>query len=132
MDESGATYDEARKFAQDGIKYEQGLGDQRRLTKLNEVSARIFLSKGDAKSAIKDGELALKISVSTSLRDYYDAHLTLARAYNSEQKFAVAEKHLKSYLAQVEKYLTPSELQRKRDFLTEIIRKKEASGQKVV
>jgi hypothetical protein len=37
------------------------------------------------------------------LRDYYDAHLTLARAYNSEQKIAVAEKHLKSYLAQVEK-----------------------------
>ncbi len=130
MDDSNAAYDEARKYTQEGIRYAQGLADKRRVAQLLEISARIYLSKGDAKSAIKEGEQALKVAETTSLKDYYDAHLTLARAYNSEQKFAAAEKHLKSYLSQVEKYLSQSELQRKRDFLNEIIRKKEASGQK--
>jgi tetratricopeptide (TPR) repeat protein len=130
MADGGATFDEARRYIQEGIKYAQGLTDKRRLTQLFEVSARIYLSKGDAKSAIKEGEQALKFAETTSLKDYYDAHLTLARAYNSEQKFAAAEKHMKSYLTQVERYLTAAELQRKRDFLSEIIRKKEASGQR--
>jgi len=104
------------------------VSNKRRLALVLETSALNYFLKGEMASAIKDAKESLKVSDQfADMKDFQDAHLTLAGAYESSQDFAKAADHLKKYISVAE--LGPEDRTRKQEKLTYLTNKARANGQ---
>jgi uncharacterized caspase-like protein/Tfp pilus assembly protein PilF len=120
--------DAARRDLAEATKLATKVSNKRRLALVLETSALNYFLKGDMASAIKDGREALKVSEQfADMKDFPDAHLTLAGAYESSQDFAKAADHLKRYISVAE--LGTEDRNRKQEKLTYLTNKARANGQ---
>ncbi|HWN98680.1 MAG TPA: tetratricopeptide repeat protein [Blastocatellia bacterium] len=124
-----AYLDEARTNLNEAQRLAQSLTDKSRLALVLETSALNYFLKGDLVRAIDDGEKALKLSASMpALKDFPNAHLTLASAYASNQKFAPAVDHMQKYIAASN--LTTDEKKRYEEDLAHFIKMRDSNRQK--
>jgi tetratricopeptide (TPR) repeat protein len=120
--------DAARRDLVEATRLATKLANKRRLALVLETSALNYFLKGDMSSAIKDAREALKVSDQfADMKDFPDAHLTLAGAYESSQDFAKAADHLKKYISVAE--LRPEDRTRKQEKLSYLTNKARANGQ---
>jgi tetratricopeptide (TPR) repeat protein len=95
-----AMLDTARASISEALRLAQKLADKRRLALALETSSQNYFLKGDMKSAIEEGNKALKIAAGfPDMKDFPDVHLTLSGAYESAQDYAKAAEHLEKYVA---------------------------------
>ncbi|MEK6302910.1 MAG: tetratricopeptide repeat protein [Acidobacteriota bacterium] len=126
-----AYLDEGRKHLTEALRLSQSLTNKLRLMLVLETSAVNYLFKGDVTRAIEDGEKALKLTESMpALKNFPDAHLTLAQAYVANQKFVPAVEHMKKYIAVAKPQLTSDELKRFEEELIRLTRMRDANRQK--
>jgi uncharacterized caspase-like protein/tetratricopeptide (TPR) repeat protein len=123
--------DEARKYLAEALRLSQNLTDKSRLALVLETSALNHLLKGDLTRAIEDGERALKLSTTMpALKNFPNAHLTLASAYASNQRFVPAVEHMQKYIAVARTQLTSDELKRYEEELSRMTRMRDSNQQK--
>ena len=120
--------DAARRDLTEAMRLANKVANKRRLALVLETSASNYFLKGDMASAIKDARESLKVSEQfADMKDFPDAHLTLAGAYESSQDFAKAADHLKKYISVAE--LGPEDRTRKQEKLAYLTNKARANGQ---
>jgi uncharacterized caspase-like protein/tetratricopeptide (TPR) repeat protein len=123
--------DEARTHLTEAARLSQSLNDKSRLALVLETSSLNYFLKGDLARAIDEGEKTLKLSESMpALKNFPNAHLTLASAYASNQKFAPAVEHLQRYIAAAKPQLTPDELKRYEEELNRMTKLRDSNRQK--
>ena len=123
--------DEARTHLTEAARLSQNLNDKSRLALVLETSALNYFLKGDLARAIEDGEKTLKLSESMpALKNFPNAHLTLASAYASNQKFVPAVEHLQKYIAAARPQLTSDELKKYEEDLIRWTRMRDSNRQK--
>jgi uncharacterized caspase-like protein/tetratricopeptide (TPR) repeat protein len=126
-----AYLDEARTHLTEALRLSQNLNDKSRLVLVLETSALNYYLKGDLAHAIDDGEKTLKLSESMpALKDFPNAHLTLASAYASNQRFAPAVEHLQKYIAAAKPQLTADELKKYQEDLNQLTKMRDSNRQK--
>ena len=123
--------DEARTHLAEAARLALGLNDKSRLALVLETSSLNHFLKGDLARAIEDGEKTLRLSETMpALKNFPNAHLTLASAYASNQKFVQAVEHLQKYIAVARPQLTPNELKEKEEELSRMTRMRDSNRQK--
>ena len=126
-----ASLDEARKYLTEALRLSTSMTDKSRLALVLETSALNHLLKGDLARAIEDGERALKMSASMpALKNFPNAHLTLASAYASNQRFVPAVEHMQKYIAVARPQLTSDELKKYEEELVRMTKMRDSNRQK--
>jgi uncharacterized caspase-like protein/tetratricopeptide (TPR) repeat protein len=130
LPESAALLEQARGHLQEGFKLAQASGDKRRQVLVLGTIAQNNLLREDVAGAIKDGEATLKAAEATPELSMCEVYLTLANAYNSDQKYPKAAEQMQKFLSSCGNQLSAEERQRFEEELAQLKKQKDANRKK--
>lgn len=118
----------ARTSIEESMRLATKNKDRSRQAPALDLSAQIYVLKGQPERAITEAEQALKLSDMDDIKG--EVHFTLSTAYEGAQKFGRAAEHLQKYLALSGSQLLPKERKGIEERLENLNRLKEVNRQK--